>query len=280
MGKRLARVLFVVFIVLFYLMKLARETEQPEEQIEIADQLYCDEYFEDDSLLLPGGVRKHYRSWNKYSYDSVYCLNYAISNSEVAQSRNLRQLIKPKGRGYGEYWRDVYFELYRNNATSLRFIEDSLQFLARRYKLSRSDLARMAVSFIQDIPYQYVMPGPCNVYDHPCVPNERFGILTPKEFLFTLSGDCDTRSVLLFTVLQNLGFHPIIVISNQYRHAMIAVDVPSTGDFINHRGSRFYFWETTNTGWQPGMLPPDTNNISYWEIALDYEYANITSGAD
>jgi hypothetical protein len=67
------------------------------------------------------------------------------------------------------------------------------------------------------------------------------------------------------------------MISNEYRHAMIAIDLPASGDHIIHKGKKFYFWETTNTGWLPGMLPPDTNNIAYWKITLDHEYQTVTS---
>ena len=92
------------------------------------------------------------------------------------------------------------------------------------------------------------------------------------EFLYSLSGDCDTRSVLLYTLLKQVEIDPIIVISNEYAHAMIAVDIPGAGDYIIHKGKKFYFWETTNTGWLPGMLPPGVNNLAYWRVTLDHEH--------
>jgi hypothetical protein len=53
---------------------------------------------------------------------------------------------------------------------------------------------------------------------------------------------------------------------------MLAVDVPTEGDYFEHNGRKFYFWETTAMGWLPGMLPPDMNNTDYWTIILDYEF--------
>ena len=53
---------------------------------------------------------------------------------------------------------------------------------------------------------------------------------------------------------------------------MLAIDIPTEGDFFEHKGRKFYFWETTATGWMPGMLPPEMSNKDYWTIILDHEY--------
>ena len=172
------------------------------------------------------------------------------------------------------FWKNFYFELYKHDESLLNSIKDSIRVLADREEIKTEGMIYTAVSLIQDIPYNYILPDDsCSIHtDFPCVPLQRYGVLSPIEFLYTLSGDCDTRTVLLFTLLKKLGFDPIIVNSAQYRHSMLAVDVASEGDYFIHKGRKFYFWETTNTGWLPGMLPPDMNNTDYWTILLDYEF--------
>ncbi len=102
----------------------------------------------------------------------------------------------------------------------------------------------------------------------PCIGNVPLGIISPYEFIHSLYGDCDTRSVLLYVLLAEMGFDPMIVVSDEYAHAMLALNVQAQGDHIRHEGKKYYFWETTAAGWPIGMLPPDVNNINYWKIAL------------
>lgn len=238
---------------------------------------FCDEFSVPDSLPSSGVTMKHLRSWNKYSFDSIYCLTYSISSKSAAPSQDFRNKLYTRERNYENYWRNIYYELYQHDKERVSFLQDSLQWIATKNSLSKNEFANLIVSFVQDIPYNYVVPGPCDRNDHPCRGNEKFGILSPIEFLYTLSGDCDTRSVLLYSLLKHFGYNPLIMISNEYRHAMIAIDLPASGDYIIHKGKKFYFWETTNTGWLPGMLPPGFNNIAYWKITLDHEYQTLAS---
>ena len=244
----------------------------------IIDQVQlCDEYSLADSLQSLDLRMRHLRSWSKYSFDSIYCLSYELTTSVTVPSYEFRNKLYSQEQNYEKYWRNIYYELYQHDKEMISFLQDSLQNIAIRNSLSRHEFANLIVSFVQDIPYNYVMSGPCDRDDHPCLGNEKFGILSPVEFLYSLSGDCDTRSVLLYSLLKHFGYNSLIMISNEYRHAMIAIELIASGDFVSHKGRKFYFWETTNTGWLPGMLPPDVNNIAYWKITLDHEYQAITS---
>ncbi|MEP2670774.1 MAG: hypothetical protein ABJH04_17345 [Cyclobacteriaceae bacterium] len=270
-------ILFVIYTLLSMVIGLVN-LPSPIEYDGSWEQAYCDEYSRADSLDHVNVQLTHYRSWNKYSFDSLYCLSYQLSSDAFDHSKELRTKIYSRERVYENYWRDIYNELYLADKEGILFLQDSLLQVATQYELTRNEFAKLIVSFVQDIPYSYVMTGPCDRTDHPCRGNEKFGILSPVEFLYTLTGDCDTRSVLLYALLKHFGYNSLIMISNEYRHAMIAVDLPASGDHIIHKGKRFYFWETTNTGWLPGMLPPDTNNIAYWKITLDHEYQTVATG--
>lgn len=276
--KRIVNIAVFVFII-YCFWSIFNGIKEGIESEGIADEYVypiCEEGSIADSLTNEVTVR-HLRSWNKYTYDSVYCLSYQVSSKYISPSYEFRNKLHTRERNYENYWRNIYYELYQHDKEMISFLQDSLQEIATVNSLSRNELAYLIVSFVQDIPYNYVVPGPCDRNDHPCRSNEKFGILSPVEFLYSLSGDCDTRSVLLYSILKHFNFDPLIMISNQYRHAMIAIDLPAAGDFIIHKGKKFYFWETTNTGWLPGMLPPDVNNLAYWKITLDHEYQTIAS---
>lgn len=271
-------VLFVIYLILSVVIGIIQSTVSEEIQETDSNLIACNEYTIADTIRQEEVQLKHYRSWNKYSFDSLYCLSYTLTSKNIKPSNEFRNQLYTTERVYEKYWRNIYYELYQHDKDLISFLQDSLQDLAVKDSLSRNGLAKLIVSFVQDIPYNYVVPGPCERDDHPCSGNEKFGILSPIEFLYSLSGDCDTRSVLLYSLLKHFEFDPLIMISNEYRHAMIAINLPAAGDHIIYKGKKFYFWETTNTGWLPGMLPPDTNNIAYWKITLDHEYQTLPAG--
>lgn len=275
--KRFVKILFVLFVIFSLLTRIINSLELSYPEEDWRGERSCNEYSLVDTLGQNNIRNTHYRTWNNYTLDSIYCLSYTLTSERIRPSNEFRNELFTTESVYEKYWRNIYYELYQHDKDLISFLQDSLQDLAVKDSLSRNGLAKLIVSFVQDIPYNYVVPGPCERNDHPCSGNEKFGILSPLEFLYSLSGDCDTRSVLLYSLLKHFGYDPLIMISNEYRHAMIAIDLPSSGDYVLHKGKKFYFWETTNTGWLPGMLPPDTNNLAYWKITLDHEYQTFTS---
>ncbi|MEP1781593.1 hypothetical protein, partial [Reichenbachiella sp.] len=140
-------------------------------------------------------------------------------------------------------------------------------------ELDYVEFAHAVVKLVQDIPYQYIISNKCtsDYSDYPCFGNQRYGITTPVEFLYTLRGDCDSRTVLLYTILSQYNYDPVILISKEYRHSMLALDIPATGEYLKIKGKKYYFWETTSTGWEPGIIPPGMDNKEYWNIALKHE---------
>jgi hypothetical protein len=269
--KKVVRVIFILFVGLFLIIRFYSSVEQ--EYSTSYPAVLGDDFYIADTLQNEITVT-HNRIWRDFD-DKDRSLRYSLTSSSALLSSNFRNSVEVEFDGREKFfWKDVYFDLYDFDGDELSSLQDSLRALARRNNIAGQDLVYSVVSFVQDIPYNYILStDSCGSHtDHPCVPLQRFGILSPVEFLFSLAGDCDTRTVLLFTLLKKLGYDPIIVNSAQYRHSMLAVDVPTEGDYFEHKGRKFYFWETTATGWLPGMLPPDMNNTDYWTIILDYEF--------
>ena len=229
----------------------------------------CEEYSQ--SLETPHTAMNHQRSWRDHAHSQRYCMNFDVKLKHFGDSKNNKKNVETiLTESYAEYWGAIYQSLYAYDSSKLLNIKDSLHTLAKQQKLNKSEFAHMVVKFVQDIPYSYVISESCDGqnYNKPCSGNQRFGINSPVEFLYTLKGDCDTRTVLLFGILKEFGFDPLILISREYLHSMLALDIPASGEFISFQGRKFYFWETTNTGWEPGMLAPDMQNVSYWDVAL------------
>jgi hypothetical protein len=267
--KRLVRVLFFFFAVLYVIIHLFDSSEGEVPVVAEADGDY-------DALDTLGQYASmvHHRVWKDLD-ESEHAITFAIRNDDNEDSFGYRDEVNVVEDGTEKgFWHNLYLDLYNHDKNTLQPLTDSLMAVSVKDGLQENALVYATVSMVQDIKYNYILHSDsCFTHmDYPCVPLQRYGILSPVEFMYSLAGDCDTRTVLLFTLLKNLGYDPVIVNSYQYKHSMLAVDIPTTGDYFIHKGRKFYFWETTARGWLPGMLPPDMNNPDYWTIILDYEF--------
>jgi hypothetical protein len=267
--KKVLRTLFFFFIGLYVVIHFFSSEDEGTTVPE-----YVDEETDYADTLNSEIIITHKRVWQDVR-SIKHSMRYSLSSMASHDSYNFRDTVTIAEDGTEKnFWNKFYFSLYDHDRDRLKAVQDSIHLMAAEDKTEPHELPLTVVSFVQDIPYHYILSSDsCATHtDFPCVPLQRYGILSPVEFLYSLDGDCDTRTVLLFTLLKNLGFSPIIVNSAQYHHSMLALDIPTEGDYFIHKGRKFYFWETTATGWLPGMLPPEMNNPDYWTIILDYEY--------
>ncbi|MEO9966859.1 MAG: hypothetical protein ABJF11_13770 [Reichenbachiella sp.] len=216
----------------------------------------------------------HQRDWEDSKTDADFCMSFKITNRDLrTASVHKNQLKNPSANSYTEFWGKLYQQLAKADNDKIHSLLDSLDQIAKTNTLDYTEFAHVVVKMVQDIPYQYILSDKCTSEhsDYPCYGNQRFGITSPVEFLYTLKGDCDSRTVLIYTILSNFGYDPVVLISREYRHSMLALDLPATGEFIKISGKKYYFWETTGTGWEPGIIPPGMDNKNYWHIALKHE---------
>lgn len=180
----------------------------------------------------------------------------------------------------------VYQSMIISDAPYLRQVALSFDSAARKKSLNRRQQAAMVVSCIQSIPYTLILEGNCpgnntdgfvKQYLSACAGDcckgySPFGVQSPVEFVGDLKGDCDTRSLFLYTLLGNLGYRVALMTSEYYRHALIAValdEAPQHGAAVVYIKQRpYYLWETTAKGFAPGKLPAAVSNLSHWHISL------------
>jgi hypothetical protein len=193
-----------------------------------------------------------------------------------------REQLKINETNSMEYWFQVYSNLSNEVKDNLDLICNEYRKIINERKLNRNQSADMIVTSIQNIPYYLVHElshrdadlqygGFITEYHRkggPCLPNITFGLQSPTEFMGNFKGDCDTRSVLLYAVLNRLGFKTIILASDHYGHAIIGVAGNYNGKAIRYKGENYYTWETTSTGFRPGVLSNECGNLNYWYVAL------------
>jgi hypothetical protein len=268
--KKALRLAGVILLVLFWIIRMLSEgfPETSDDQTNLPE--LCDEFVAEEVTGDIDARRIIQRSWNTYQHDA-YCASYASHALDMQEAEQFRSNLHIHWDGdYMRFWNELYYNLSHHDSGKLNVLQDSLYQIAKAQELSSVEFAELIVSFVQDIPYEFVLPEACTGNeDKPCNGNVQYGIYSPSEFIWQLKGDCDTRTVLLYTLLQNFGFNAAIFVSRQYEHSMLGIDLPAYGDYLSFKGTNFYFWETTNVGWMPGVIPPEMNTTAYWSVALD-----------
>ena len=84
-----------------------------------------------------------------------------------------------------------------------------------------------------------------------------------------LKGDCDTKTIFLYYILSKLGYSVAVLGSEHYSHAILGISGNYSGQHKKYEGLNYYAWETTATGFVPGLLPPDWSNMRYWNVLLE-----------
>ena len=84
----------------------------------------------------------------------------------------------------------------------------------------------------------------------------------------TLAGDCDTRTLLLFTILYHYDYDVAMLTSELYKHSIIGIHLPINGISKKLNGKRYVVWETTNKGIPPGIIPREIADMRFWNVSL------------
>lgn len=138
----------------------------------------------------------------------------------------------------------------------------------------------MLVSFVQDIPYCSVTAGDCGKQDadnfaapaasnaYNCIGQVPYGVQSPVEFMANFQGDCDTRTLFLFTLFDHYHYPAAILSSVAYRHSLLGLQLPIPGSSKNIGTHRYVLWETTAKGFSAGQISQQVDHMDYWDFTL------------
>jgi predicted transglutaminase-like cysteine proteinase len=113
------------------------------------------------------------------------------------------------------------------------------------------------VSFVQSL--EYVPDSIATGYDE--YPKY------PLETLYDMGGDCEDTSILLASLLLEMGYSAVLIgladDDDSKNHMGVGIKGVSTlpGNYFTHSGSRYYYTETSEKGWKVGELPPELHGM-------------------
>ena len=150
-----------------------------------------------------------------------------------------------------ELWRDAWARFYRMAYRESAARLDRLALEASR-QLSVDDpteTARRVLAWVQGFVYVRDEKGT--------------DFVPPLAAAYGATGDCDSRAMVAAVVLERLGIDSILMVSREYSHAMLAVDVPGGGQRFEFNGKKYLVGETTaKVGL--GMIAADMVDWSKW----------------
>ena len=238
---------------------------------------YDDTEYETDNYVETSDFITNYLEWKDFS-GNYYNEEFKVKKSYYYQSKNHREKISLSNSKTIAAFRSYFYETVHSNTFSfdqnkLQEVLKKYQSIKNTYNLNRLQFAKTIVSSVQSIPYNYIMPAECNdeslSKEIPCIENIKFGFYSPVEFISNFKGDCDTKALFLFYILDKFGYDVALLVSFQYQHAILGINLNvGGGKYVTHNKKRYYLWETTAIGWKPGMLNPKFANLNNFRVEL------------
>lgn len=221
----------------------------------------------------------HHREWKDYN-GREYSGNIMVKVSDFRGATQFRNQVNWGVSNDGNYSGlvNLFYQHDQDKLSGLYSLFDSIKVANN---LTETQFAEMIVSCIQDIPYTLILDDICSPWKYNdafikeyllsggrCRPYTKYGLLTPVEFMATLDGDCDTRSLLLYLILKHYGYDVLMLSSTYYRHAVIAINLPYPGIAKFQNGKRYVIWETTQSNIKPGIFSPQFSDMRFWSLTL------------
>jgi hypothetical protein len=125
-----------------------------------------------------------------------------------------------------------------------------MQELAQKNGWNREKLANFILSFTQSLPY--TADDVATGYDE----FKMYGF----ETLVAGGGDCEDTVILAASILLALNYD--LMLLNPKGHLAFGVAGAFGGAYFEHNGKRYFYSETTGTGWNIGDIPDIYANVS------------------
>lgn len=224
-------------------------------------------------------VYASYRVWRD-NYGNDFNGTLTVRERDFQRLFNQVSLFRPKKSD--NFWGELYHYMEQTDGPSLDLVVNTFEQILAEEKLNKMEFAEMIVSCVQDIPYSFVFQDECMAPEYYeegirmlleacpdcCIGDKAYGIQNPVSFIQNLKGDCDTRTVLVYTLLKHFNYDVAILNSDFYLHSVMGINLPGQGAYKTFNGKRYYVWETTAKYFTLGQLPANFNDLTHWNVIL------------
>jgi hypothetical protein len=230
--------------------------------------LSCADSFapEEKSRLYPGPVSQFYHAFPPPEKQNTAKFSFGGSNFELATDsgeidansavieREARILAAEKNK-QNEAWQRYYRIIYRDSYMRLLPITQAIKPLLDK-TTQASAVPGALLSWFQGFSYS------------------RTGTLadfqSPLDCVLSASGDCDSLGMADIILLRQMGFDAILLVSEKYKHALAAVDIPGGGARFDFEGKPYLIAELTDKV-SIGLIDSRMADPAFWlPVALGH----------
>lgn len=234
------------------------------------------------------------KRWNwKSSKGIPHSITFKVRKSDYASS--IYHRTHSSSTGYS-----LWGKMYNHDRAALQDMIRAYRDLIVKEKMDYFTSMDVVVTSIQDIPYTYVISGDercgqpkhsqdgnyplnnCRPMSYPfgcCDDVIPYGVYSPMEFVVQETGDCDTKSLMAYVILEELnpllsgyGYYYDVTmmmgrVSEKGWHAMLGINIPNPPYrslyAYDIRRNKYYAWEITAGNCLPGQR--------IWDVFEDWE---------
>lgn len=160
------------------------------------------------------------------------------------------------------FWKKFYQDMFNKNFYRINTVVSFFEKEKQKKGWNDYELAYQVIRSIQHISYE----RPYNVITDKNKGQNILDYFTPNEIAWYKKGDCDTKSMFIVLILRRLGYDACIYYSAEYGHAMVGLNIPSTGAYKEYNNKKYYFVESTYPNWKIGDLPPQMSDFKKWRL--------------
>ncbi|MDB2272342.1 hypothetical protein PM032_15155 [Halorubrum ezzemoulense] len=161
-------------------------------------------------------------------------------------------LGRPRSSDYAVYVIDPFDE------PIISAIASKLSKYANRNRLNEIETIDFVAAFVHSL--EYVPDDVSTPYDN----YPRY----PIETLVHRGGDCEDASILLASLLRDLGYEVGLIQVPGHLQVGVVRDRSFSGTYYNRDGKRYYVLEATGSGWELGEMPPDHQDMTGTVVPL------------
>lgn len=152
-------------------------------------------------------------------------------------------------------WRRYFRMVYRDSVDRLESVAEAVFDDLAHAGVPREEMPARILYWLQEARY------------------ERTGslsdLMSPAACLVEFAGDCDSLGITYAIILQHLGFDAILMVSMEFAHALVGVDVPGDGARFPFEGREWLVAELTAQV-PIGRIAEEMSDIGGWVgIKLD-----------
>lgn len=191
-----------------------------------------------------------YREY-KWTYDNGnWTWNFGVAKIQYDYYKSLKRLNTDD------------YSLYATSPYDDKFISgfiNSVRSTKAQYNFSDAQMIDYIVAFVQSLPY---------VPDDVSTGFDEYPKY-PVETLVENGGDCEDTSILMVTLLRELGYDAVLLGLPGHMAVGVRGDDNLPGSYYDYNGAKYFYLETTGEGWGIGDIPSAHKNQSATLFFID-----------